>query len=196
MNMELNVQAFLKVIDSQDNTTGGGTASSISGAMAAGLTSMVARLSMKIMDKKENYEEIASLGDSLAKALFDGGRNDSDAFAMVSAAYKMPKDNEEEKMARRNAIQKGMVHAAQVPLENARGCKKVLDLAKVLGKKFNTNAASDLECAVNLAHAGLIGCMANVRINIPYIKDKEICRELESSLEELSNQEARPKTTH
>jgi formiminotetrahydrofolate cyclodeaminase len=41
-----NVQAFLKVLDPADRTTGGGTASAIAGAMAGALTTMVAKLSL------------------------------------------------------------------------------------------------------------------------------------------------------
>ncbi len=185
--MESNIQAILKVLDPLDNTTGGGTASSVAGAMAAGLTAMVARLSLGKISPEldQDYEKIAERGGLLAEALFNGGREDSEAFAKVSAAYKMPKNSDKEKSARSEAIQKGMIYAAEVPLKNAIRCREILDLSQQLTKKYNTNAASDLDCAQNLAHAGLMGCVANVRINIPYIKDEKICREFESRLEKI-----------
>ena len=52
-------------------------------------------------------------------------------------------------------------------------------------EKFNTNAKSDLECAGYLAKAGLKGCLANVRINLPYIKDETVCQEIESNMDLL-----------
>ncbi|MBW2676859.1 MAG: cyclodeaminase/cyclohydrolase family protein, partial [Deltaproteobacteria bacterium] len=63
----------------------------------------------------------------------------------------------------------------------------VLELCRSLEESYNTNAASDLECAGYLATAGLNGCSANVKINLPYIKDNEICQEIESKLEEILN---------
>jgi len=42
--MDANLAAFSKVLDPEDTTTGGGTASAIAGAMAGALVAMVARL--------------------------------------------------------------------------------------------------------------------------------------------------------
>ena len=41
----------------------------------------------------------------IATELFDGGRIDSEAFASVLQAFQLPKETEEEKSARRRAIQ-------------------------------------------------------------------------------------------
>ena len=76
-----------------------------------------------------------------------------------------------------------MLHAAEVPLSNAGRCRRVLELCRRLKDRFNTNAASDLECAIYLATAGLNGCAANVRINLPYIKDGSACKDIQNRLE-------------
>ena len=183
--MDQNVKAFLRVLDASDNSTGGGTASSVAGAMAAGLAAMVARLSMgkKELAPREHYEKIAAQAEALAVQLFNGGREDAAAFDRVSSAYRLPKKTDEDKASRSLEIQKAMVRAAEVPLSNAGNCKTVLDLCRKLEEKFNTNAKSDLECAGYLAEAGLKGCLANVRINLPYIKDQPVCREIQSKMD-------------
>jgi formiminotetrahydrofolate cyclodeaminase len=188
--MDQNINAFLRVLDATDNSTGGGTASSVAGAMAAGLAAMVARLSIgkKGLAPPEHYKRITTEAEKLSVELFDGGHEDAAAFDRVSSAYKMPKDLVEDKASRSWAIQKAMVHAADVPLENAGRCKRVLKLCQSLEVSYNTNAASDLECAGYLATAGLNGCAANVRINLPYIKDQGIFQEIESKLEEILKQ--------
>ena len=185
--MNQNIDAFMRVLDANDNSTGGGTASCIAGAMAAGLTAMVARLSIgkKDLAPQEHYETIAAEAESLAAALFDGGSQDAAAYDAVVSAYRLPKDTQEAKAARSRAIQAAMVHAAEVPLANAKRCKQVLMLCHTLEDNYNTNAASDLECAGYLALAGLKGSAANVKINLPSIKDPAICQEFERKLENI-----------
>ncbi len=185
--MSQNVDAFLRVLDATDNSTGGGTASSVAGAMAGGLAAMVARLSMgkKDLSPREHYEAIAADAENLSAALFDGGHEDAAAFDKVSAAYRLPKDTDEDKAARSRSIQEAMIHAAEVPLANAERCSRVLKICRSLEESYNTNAASDLECAGYLARAGLKGCVANVKINLPYIKDPEVCNQIEHKLETI-----------
>ncbi len=187
--MDKNLKAFLKVIDSQDNTTGGGSASSIAGAMAAGLVGMVARLSMgkKDLAPSDHYEAIALKAENLSGELFAGGSKDSDAFAVVSNSFGLPKGTDEEKTTRSKAINEGMILCAEVPLENAVMCREVIKLCAQLQKKYNTNASSDLKCAQLLAEAGLKGCGVNVRINLPYLKDEGKVSDLESRLETIEN---------
>jgi formiminotetrahydrofolate cyclodeaminase len=183
-----NIDAFLRVFSPEDNQTGGGTASAVAGAMAAGLVGMVARLSVgrkKMPDPDEHYESIAREAESLAQTLFDGAHTDSIAFDAVMQGYKMPKTTDEEKAARTQAIQTGMIHATRVPLTNAESCARTLVLAKTLEGRSNTNAASDLDCAIYLATAGLRGTLSNVAINIRSIKDETTRTELQSRMQAL-----------
>jgi len=133
---------------------------------------------------REYYQTIAEEAETLSAELFNGGREDAAAFDRVTEAYKMPRDTSAAKDLRVQAIQKAMKHAAEVPLSNAGRCRRVLELCRSLEKSFNTNAASDLECAMYLATAGLKGC-ANVRINLPYIKDESACKDIEERLESI-----------
>jgi len=185
--MQENINAFLRVLDARDNSTGGGTASSVAGAMAAALAAMVARLSMNKKDlaPTQTYQTIATEAEMLTHELFNGGQEDAAAFDRVAMAYKMPKDTTEAKATRSQTIQSAMLHAAEVPLSNAGRCKRVLELCRNLENSFNTNAASDLECGVHLATAGLKGCAANVRINLPYIKDENTRKDIEGRLESI-----------
>jgi formiminotetrahydrofolate cyclodeaminase len=182
-----DITAFLKVMDPADDQTGGGTASAVAGAMAAGLAGMVARLSIGRdgMESESYYREIDAEAQVLTHSLLRGGREDSEAFGAVMRAFTLPKCTDDEKALRSRSIQDGMVGATRVPLENAERCARVLALVGKLRGHSNLNAASDLEVAGGLAKTALEGCLANVAINVDSIKDEGTAEALASRSSEL-----------
>ncbi len=188
--MDENIQAFLKVLDPEDNSTGGGTASAVAGAMAAALGAMVARLSIgkPDMEPDEFYNDRSARLTALSDELFTGGRLDSQAFEAVRKAFRMPKLTEAEKETRRAAIQSAWIAAAERPLTNAGLCSQTLELLRDLEGRSNENAASDLRCAFYLSQAGARGCLENVAINIPMIKDAAQADRLEKEAELVREQ--------
>jgi formiminotetrahydrofolate cyclodeaminase len=187
--MDENTTAFLKVLDPADNSTGGGTASAVAGAMAGALVAMVARLSIgkEGMESESFYKKLGASAETLSTELFNGGHEDSQAFESVRHAFRLPKDSDEEKSIRREAIQAAWIHAARVPLANAERCRQVLELGTQLRDRSNPNAASDLACAMYLARAGMLGCLENVEINLPAIKDQQVAAELAERVNVLRN---------
>ena len=185
--MDENMAAFLKVMDPADNTTGGGTASAVAGAMAAALVAMVARLSVgkEWLEADPFYANKAAEAQNLSHQLFAGGFEDSQAFEAVRNAYGLAKVTEEEKVARREAIHDAWITAARVPLANAERCERILELAEQLRGRSNPTARSDLKCALYLARAALLGCVENVEINLPSVKNEETAEELLARAQEL-----------
>jgi formiminotetrahydrofolate cyclodeaminase len=183
-----NIVTFQKILNPNDNSTGGGTASAVAGAMAAALVAMVARLSIGRTGSKEAsfYQTLISEAERLSAELFTGSRKDSEAFAHVMASFRMPKETEKQQTVRRQAIDEAMLTATRVPLINAEKCRQILDLKQKLEKHMNPNAASDLECAGYLARAGLLGCLANVKINLPGLKNESQAEKIAKRVEALS----------
>ena len=186
-DMETNFEAIQRVLDSKDTTTGGGTASSFAGAMASGLVGMVARLSIGKpgANSKEYYQELISSADNLKNLLFDGGSKDTSAFEEVQLAYRLPKSSEEEKNIRGQAIESAMIKATTVPLENAINCAKVKDLCRKIENNYNKNTLSDLKSAMYLSQAGFLGCVENVKINLPYLKSQKVVDDITAQLDSI-----------
>lgn len=172
--------AFLRVLDPADNSTGGGSASAIAGGMAAALAAMVARLSVNGAGSAPDdyYLPIAQAGADLMRALMTGADEDAQSFDAVMAGYRLPKATDAEKSARTAAIRTAMAHATRVPLRNAELCAEVLALVARLDGHANPRALSDLQSAGYLARAGLLGCLANVDINLPGVKDEAAAAEI------------------
>ena len=167
--MEMTLVDFQSALASKKATPGGGTAAAVALGQAAGLTEMVCSLTLGSEKWSDGWQaaEIARL--VAAEVLLDAGRlanEDSAAFDSVVAAFRMPKENEDEKLLRRDAIRQGTLHAAKVPLETAKKGMELLQTLEQLAAKGNGNAASDVGVASLLASAAVKGALFNVEINI------------------------------
>ena len=178
-----------KIMDSKDTTVGGGSASAVAGAMAAGLVGMVARLSTgkQYGLPDERYLGIADELDMLAVKLKDGAVADTQSYLGIKAAFSLPKSTEAEKAIRRTAVEEAAIIAARVPLENGRAALRILELCKEMEGKFNTAASSDMEAGIMLAKMAVIDTALNVEANLSLIKTNGINQELAAAALYLKN---------
>ena len=91
---------------------------------------------------------------------------DSEAFDLVVDSFKLPKDTDQLKSERRDAIRSATLGAAEVPYRTAVSALHLLKLLPELASKGNPNAASDVGVASLLASAALKGAIFNVEINL------------------------------
>jgi glutamate formiminotransferase/formiminotetrahydrofolate cyclodeaminase len=166
---------FLDAVASSEPAPGGGSVAAYAGALAAALTRMVAGLTLgkkKYAAVESEIAVIASSAGTLMTKLKDLVSSDAAVYTGVSTAYKMPKNNETEIDARKQAITTALLAAAEVPLETARACAGVADLAADVAAKGNSNAVTDAGVAALLADAGCKAAAYNVRINIASLDDR------------------------
>jgi len=166
---------FLAAVASADPVPGGGSVAAYAGALGAALTQMVAGLTIGKKKYADVEAEVATVGASarvLAEKLQGLVASDAAAYAMVSAAYRMPKATDAEADARRLAITDALLAASEVPLETARACADVADLAAIVAAKGNSNAITDAGVAALLAEAGCRAADYNVRINVSSLEDR------------------------
>ena len=181
------VDVLENILDSVDVTVGGGSASALSGAMAAGLIGMVARLSLgkEYGLEDSQYTELADELDQINKKLIQGVEEDAKAYLTIVNAYKLPKSNDEEKSARKEAIVQAGITAASAPRDNGYLCKRVFEIGNMLKGKSNSNAGSDLSIGINLAEVGVDGCVQNIEANLPLIKNEEILNKFKEDINSL-----------
>lgn len=178
---------FDLILDENDFTVGGGCTSAISGAMACGLMAMVANLS-KGKDygyTDEKYEDTVKELNEFKNKFLKTCVDDNKAYLLIKSAYKMSKQTDEEKKLRKHAIQDAGVQAAKVPLLNAKMNKKVNNIGKDLLKNSNPACITDLQAGIDLSKVGLDAGIANVKANLPLIKDEDIIKEFEDELKKL-----------
>lgn len=157
-------------------TPGGGSASALAGAVAANLAQMVAGLTLQ----KKSYEDVwaeltplLGLARACAAELSDAIATDAESYEAVMRAMALPRDTDEQKKLRTEAVQAALKGATDAPLAVAHVCERVAGLSLRLLEIGNRNAVSDAAVGVLLALAGGEGALLNVAINLGSIKDDE-----------------------
>lgn len=175
------------ILDTDDVTVGGGSASALSGALACGLIGMVCKLSIKkdFGIAPEEQLEYAKELEKLRDKLLEGVVDDAKAYGTIRDAFRLPKETEEEKEARKQAIANAGVLGAAIPMENAKICKRVYDIGIKLEGRTNPNCHSDLVIGYEFAKIGVNGCLMNIEANIPLVKDEAKIEEFNNAIKEL-----------
>ncbi len=192
----LSAQAgnFLDELAAPTPTPGGGSAAAYSAALAAGLVSMVAGLTVSKKKYAEVAGEMKSLRERAEKLRGELTRaiaEDSKAFEAVMAAFRLPKNTPEQEAACTAAIEEATLHAAEVPLRVARQAVEIMSLAERCAVVGNLNAISDAAAAVSIARSALISAGYNVRINVDSLQKKNGGAALVLEVEALEARAAR-----
>lgn len=189
MLRQLPVDEFSARLSSEEPAPGGGSASAAVAALGAGLLIMTCNFTIgkeKFADVEEDMRELRDELEPIRVWLLASIDRDSQAYDSVVEAFKLPKATDEERTARREAIQAAMVGAAEVPLDVARRCLRALDLASTVVELGNPNTLSDAGCGARFVEAGLRGALYNVRINLGSIRDEDYVARTSAEVERLS----------
>jgi formiminotetrahydrofolate cyclodeaminase len=187
---DLTISAFVDAVSSSEPTPGGGTAAAVCGAIGVALLMMVAGLQKT---RGNNDQERAALAEARAALASVRDRllvladTDTDAYNQVIAAMRLPKGTDEEKQARKRAIQLGTRAATEAPLDILRTIAEAGKHARLVARYGNPNAASDVRVALELIEATGAGAAANVEINLTGLDDEAFRKSTASAMIELSN---------
>lgn len=192
MLIDKTVEDFIQVTGSGEPTPGGGSIAALAGSLGAALTTMVGNLTFGKKEfedlPRENQEKLEENFKDLEKKLVEIKSiidTDSTAFDGVMKAFKMPKNTEEEKTLRSQAIQAGYKEALEVPLNCGHLCLEVLQLQNEFAHYGNINAITDIGVGALLAYTGLEGALLNVTINLKSIKDQDYKKHTEEKVAQI-----------
>jgi formiminotetrahydrofolate cyclodeaminase len=194
MITESSVDKFLDDLASGAPTPGGGSAAAIMGAMGAALISMVCNVTVGKKGLEAVEPEMKSLreqSEKLRARLAAMVAEDIAAFDGLMAAYRLPKLSETDKVRRTEAIQTSLRAATETPLDCARACSEVIDVARRAAEAGYSGVISDAGVGVLAAYAALRSAALNVYINAPSLKDREFARQATSEVADLLEAGAR-----
>ena len=188
---EMTVTQFAEVLASDAPAPGGGSTAALAGALGAALTAMVCRLTegrKKYAEFEAHALEVKAKATALRNQFIDVMDRDTDAFMVISNAYGMPKNTDEEKAARSAAIQAGLVGCTETPMEMMELAAQTIALTESLLGKFNTASASDLGVGALTLRTAVQGAWLNVLINIGSLKDTALAEQYRAKGQALVDQ--------
>lgn len=187
----MTIQEFAMQTASNEPVPGGGSISALAGSLAAALTEMVAGLTIgkkKYADVEEEMKEAVEPMKAVCAQLLDDITRDSESFDQYMQALTLPKETEEEKAARTEAMQNGLKAAVEVPLSVAKAACSILPYAETMVVKGNKTAVTDALVATMMARTAVLGAGFNVKINLESIKDQEYVDRIGKEVAELEKQ--------
>lgn len=189
MNLvEQRVIDFVAATASKEPTPGGGAIAALTGATGAALAEMVANLTFG----KKGYEEVQSemetlqtKAEAIRNRMLELSQADADVFNIFMNALGLPKNTDEEKVARSAAIQQAYKDAAMVPFEIGELAYQIFDLAELASRKGNQNLITDGIIAAINARAAVKAAFLNVRINLSGIKDEAFVANVSAKMNDI-----------
>lgn len=172
---EWSIQAYLDKLAGADPEPGGGSVAALTGALAAGLVTMVTALTLgkeKFAAVQDAVKDIEVQAEKLRGELTGFITADAEAYGKVAAAMKLPRDTDAQKKERTEILQAALQGAATVPLKISEAAAAVARLSLPAAEKGNANAVSDAGVAVLLADAAAQSAALNVKINLVWIEDE------------------------
>jgi formiminotetrahydrofolate cyclodeaminase len=182
---------FAELVAAGTPAPGGGSVAAHSGMMAAALGQMVCNLTIgkpKFADREPRMTELRDELERLGRRLRELIAEDAASFEAVLAAYRLPKENDDQKAERAQAIQTAIGVAVSVPLETAERSFEVLELLREIAVDGNPNAISDVAVGSQLAEVAIKAAGYNVAANLGTMSDVNKSREADERMKTLVEQ--------
>jgi glutamate formiminotransferase / formiminotetrahydrofolate cyclodeaminase len=175
--VKLSLEDLANETASDSPAPGGGSISAACAALGISLGAMVANLSADKRgweDKTEFFSNYASQAQIIKDKLLYLVDEDTRSFDAIMSAFGLPKDTEEEKNARIEAIESASVYATIIPLQTLEVAASAIPILIEMVENGNPNSLSDAGVGLACIQTALIGARMNVLINAKTLKDKEL----------------------
>lgn len=186
-----SLREIIELSASSAPVPGGGSISAIVACLGATMTAMVCNLTAG----KEKYRNVDSLVrginnslSSLLTKLENLVEEDMAEFQHFMTAYRLPRETEEQKAVREEALQRALRGSTEIPLEIARTCLMILQLTQQLAGIGNKMAISDAGVAATVTEAALNSVLLTASSNVPLIKDNGYAERVAAEIASLTDE--------
>jgi methenyltetrahydrofolate cyclohydrolase len=187
-SLSKSIGSFAELVAEGTPTPGGGSVSAYCGVLAASLGQMVCAITIgkpKYAAAVPRLKEIAAELERAGARLRELIAEDAASFEEVLAAYRKPKDTDEQKSERSVAIQQALQRAIAVPFETAERGLDALKLLREIGDIGTPNALSDVAVGAQLAQVAVKGASYNVVANLNSLTDREAAERIQGEMDSI-----------
>jgi glutamate formiminotransferase/formiminotetrahydrofolate cyclodeaminase len=186
--IDMSMKGFMDKTASESPAPGGGSVSAYIGALGMALGTMVANLSSHKKgwdDRWKEFSDRAEKGKDIQNKLLKLVDEDTDAFNMIMMSFSMPKKSEEEKLARKNAIQESTKNAILVPYKVMETAFSGFGIIREMVEQGNPNSITDAGVGALALNSCIKGAFLNVKINSNGLDDKQFVNSIITSGNEI-----------
>lgn len=179
--VDMTCKDFADETASESPAPGGGSIAAYVGALGASLGTMVANLSSHKSGWDERWEEFsiwAEKGQAFKDELNYLVDEDTHSFNLIMDAFSLPKKTDEEKAARKQAIQDATKYAIEIPYRTLCKSFEVFELCIAMVKVGNPNSVTDAAVGILCARTACYGAFMNMKINASSLDDKAFVNDI------------------
>jgi len=179
--VDMTCQGFANETASESPAPGGGSISAYIGALGVSLGTMVANLSSHKPgwdDRCPEFSDWAEKGQQIKDELLFLVDEDTRSFNRIMDAFGLPKSSDEEKAARKKAIQDATRYATEIPFRVMQKSFESMEVIKAMAETGNPNSVSDAGVGALCARSAVMGAFLNVKINAAGLEDKNFVAEI------------------
>ena len=188
--VSMTLTDFADETASESPAPGGGSISAYVGSLGISLATMVANLSSHKKGWDERWEEFstwADKGQKLKDELIRLVDLDTAAFNKIMNAFSLPKGTDDEKAARKQAIQDATKFAIEIPFKVMQLSYESMEIIKAMAEIGNPNSVSDAGVGALCARSAVMGAFMNVRINASGYDDKNFVNDVITKGKEIEH---------
>lgn len=189
--VDLTLEGFCDELSTDSPAPGGGSVAALCASMSAGLSAMVANLTINKKGYENVWEMAKPIAEDAQKVKAEALRaidDDTQAFYEMMDAMRLPKATDEEKALRNTKMEEATKNAILIPFKTLEIANDCVILAEKIAKIGNKNALSDAGVAAITANAAAKAAFLNIKINMGSINDEAFKTEIITKSQTLIDQ--------
>ena len=186
--IDMKLEDYINKVDSPSPAPGGGSVMGVVGSLACALAGMVGHLTINknkfkelTEEEKNNFNKAIEKIKEIKIKLIETIDKDAESFNIFMDAMKLPKNTEEEKLIRKDAISKAAIKSTETPFNILEYSYELIPLFDIILKYGNAGVITDIASAYILIYCASKGSILNININIPLIEDKNFLENIKKN---------------